>query len=242
MRKLLKISILSFLLISANLLLAQTKKEHKAFKKAAIKLVENWQTAGPEFDYEKAETFTPEVGIRGKYYLNKNIVNLLSIAKIVGEPVFISGPHKKEMNFRSNEFGQYNPKFLQKLNALLTNLLNDKKFKEMSSALYDREFKKYLQTMMHAYEYVLENEENKTAAIENYKNFISIDPSSASFNMQEHFRDFSDYFAENGYDWYELSTAAVFWTRRAMDNSDKEFFNLLTTVIESYNRSFMERQ
>ncbi len=242
MRKLLNIKILVICLVFTNMLFAQTKKEHKAFKKAAIKLVENWQTAGPEFDYEKAETFTPEVGIRGKYYLNKNIVNLLSIAKIVGEPVFISGPHKKEMNFRSNEFGQYNPKFLQKLNALLTNLINDKKFKEMSSALYDREFKKYLQTMMHAYEYVIENEENKIAAIENYKNFISKDPSTASFNMQEYFRDFTDYFSENGYDWYELSTAAVFWTRRAMDNSDKEFINLLTTVIESYNRSFMERQ
>jgi len=224
------------------MLLAQGKKEQKAFNKAAYKLIKDWKSAGPEFDYEKAETFLPELGIRGKYYLNKNIINLLSIAKIVGEPVFISGPHKKEMNFRSEEFGTYNPKFLQKLYSLLKELLSDKKFKEKSSALYDTEFKKYLQTMMHAYEYVIENEENKTAAVANYKQFLSENPSNAGFNMLEYFRDFTDYFSENGYDWYELSTAATFWTRRAMDNSEKEFINLLNLVIESYNRSFLERQ
>ena len=242
MIKLVNISILALLLLSSDILFAQSKKEQKEFNKAAYKLLENWEIAGPEFDYEKAETFLPELGIRGKYYLNKNIINLVSMAKIVGEPVFISGPHNKEMNFRSYEFGYYNPKFVQKLTVLLKKLLSDNKFKAKSSSLYDTEFKRYMQTMMHAYEYVIENEENKLAAIDNYKKFMYQDPYTASFNMQEYFRDFTDYFTEHGYDWYELSTAAVFWTRRTMDNSDKEFINLLTTVIESYNRSFMERQ
>jgi hypothetical protein len=242
MQKLFNFTILTILLLSVHILSAQTKKEQKAFKKAAINLVENWQTAGPEFDYEKAETFLPELGIRGKYYLNKNTINLLSIAKIVGDPVFVSGPHNKEINFRSSEFGYYNPKFLQKLHALLSVLLRDKKFKEKSSSLYDKELQKYLQTMMHAYEHVIEDDDIKLRSMVNYLKFMELDPSSASYNMQEFFREFSDNSAANGYDWYELNSAASFWTRRAIDKNDKYFYDLLTLMIESYNRSFLERQ
>jgi hypothetical protein len=95
---------------------------------------------------------------------------------------------------------------------------------------------------MHAYEHVIEDDDIKLRSMVNYLKFMELDPSSASYNMQEFFREFSDNSAANGYDWYEMNSAASFWTRRAIDKNDKYFYDLLTLMIESYNRSFLERQ
>ena len=243
MSKLLKISVFILLLLTVHLVFAQTKKEHKAFKKTVNQVIDKWQTTPKDFeDYEKAYTFLPELGVRGKYYLNKKIINLISIAKVVGEPVFLSGPHQKQMIFDSGDFGRYNPKFLKKLNILLTVLLADKKFRESSAFFYEIELKKYLQTMMHAYEHVIENDEVKIDAIEHYKMHLKDDASNAGYLMKAHFSEFIDHFVIAGYDWHELSSAAVFWVRRAMDGTDKEFYDLMLLMVETYDRPFTERQ
>ncbi len=240
MKLLLKISAFAIVFCLSAPCFAQSKKEQTEFKKTAETILKDWNEAPDGFDeYEQANTYLMDLGIRGKYYLNKELLSLAKVAQLMGETVYNSGPHDKEMNLTSGSFGHYNPKFLKKLQKNLTVLLADKKFVKKAQPLYDKQLKKYLQCFWHSYQHVIAIESNKKAAVAAYNSFIAANASEAGYNMQEHFRDFTDKYESFDYDWYEMNTTAVFWTRRAMDGTDKEFSSLMRLMIQTFDKSFL---
>lgn len=220
---------------------AQKSKTDKEFKITIEKLVKNWEKAGENFDYEKEHTFLTEQGIRAKYALNKDILSLAKACSIVGAPIFISGPHKEDMNFESNEFGNYNPEFLKKLRVLVQNLLKNKSFVTKSNTLYQENFKNYLRAFWHTYQRVVQSDTLKMEAMKLYKAELKNDPKNASFKIQIYFNDLSVEYQSFNMDWYEMSTTAVFWLRRIMDGTDNEFYLLMKEVIMTYDKSFITK-
>lgn len=61
--------------------------------------------------------------------------------------------------------------------------------------------------------------------------------------FQEKFRWLSDYLntVEN-VNWYAANTSGGFWTRRSIDETDKEFFRLLTKLLETYDRDWLRER
>jgi hypothetical protein len=235
-----KIVIYCTLIFSSGLLTAQNNKEKKEFKKAMLQLIEDWQEVPTDFqEYEQAGTFVPESGIRGKYYLNKKMLNLAKIAQLIGEPVFVSGPHKTDMDYSSGSFGHYNPKFLKKLEAHLKILLADKKFMKKAQPFYEAKLKKYMHSYWFAYYNVVKVPETQKGALKLYETAIKHDPSGASFTLQEYFREYTETYQNMGYDWYETNTTVLFWLRRMMDGTDKEFSALMSLVMERFDKKFV---
>jgi hypothetical protein len=220
---------------------AQKNKGDKEFKTIIEKLVKNWEKADESFDYEKEHTFLTDQGIRVKYALNKDILSLAKICSIVGSPIFKTGPHKEEMNFTSNEFGNYNPEFLKKLRVLVQNLLKNKSFVSKSKALYQQHFKNYLRAFWHSYHRVVQDEEVKTDALNIYKAELEKDPMNASYNIQNYFNDLAKEYESYNMDWYEMSTTAVFWLRRIMDGTERDFYLLMKDVILAYDNTFLTK-
>ena len=52
-------------------------------------------------------------GVRDTYNNVKILIDLKKAKSISPVPVFLSGPHEDDFNKDSNEFGHYNPKFLE---------------------------------------------------------------------------------------------------------------------------------
>ena len=61
--------------------------------------------------------------------------------------------------------------------------------------------------------------------------------------LQEKFRWLSDYLTTvENVDWYAANTSGGFWTRRSIDKTDKEFFRLLTKLLETYDRDWLRER
>jgi hypothetical protein len=206
------------------------------FKQALLALIKGWKD--PATNADASATWVPEFGIRGKYFSNKNLLSIGSIVGLIGEPIFLLGPHNPDMNFKSGSFGQYNPKFLKKLNKELKAVLADKDFVAKAKPLYDQYLLRYLRMFATAHQEALGNKKDRAAAIAEYEKQIATNPDAAGMAMQEYFRQFADLKEGEGYSWYEANTAAVFWVRRAIDQTDADFLALLKTVMKTFDPQF----
>lgn len=184
---------------------------------------------------KKAQNANPElatdgtwldVGIRYKYLLLKDYVNIKTLGKLAGVPVFSKGPHSVEVNYNANEFGYYNPAFLAKVKAALKKGMNNTVFNNLAQTFYNNELKGMARTYYRAFVY-LNNQEN---VIEQY---------GGNYDG-EAFRSYADSEEKLGYDWYESDVAPGFWVRRKIDGTDKTFFEILQMVMSTYDSDFKE--
>lgn len=212
-----------------------------------IKLtVADWQNmrANAQLEPEYISSWIPESGIRGRYQVARQVLSKAVLESIVGEKAFLSGPHKKSVNYNSTrEFGRYNPEFLTKLRQSLASLFSNKIFVDNAQALYDSELKQYLRTFYLAYEVGANNQE----VMDGYLAILSKEPREYAGNvflsepsnfLQEAFRSFAESIEEEGYDVYEGFTCPGFWVRRSIDGTADEFFELLTLTIHTFDPEF----
>lgn len=215
-----------------------------AFSDRLLKLASNWDSikANTDLSSENISSWLPESGIRGKYEIARKQVSLNFMEQLVGQPVFLKGPHQEEVDFNSGSFGYYNPQFLERLKPILGEALQNKLFVENTRTLYDEELKQYLRTFFLSYNVAA----NRTDIMEAYLKHIEHGEhksfSGPSFYLQEAFRDFAESAEENGYNVYEGFTCPGFWIRRSIDGTESQFYNLLLLVMETYDADFLEQQ
>lgn len=212
-------------------------------------IASNWSSlySNADLSYEHIDSWLPEVGIRGKYAAMKTNLSKAILEGIVQEKAFVSGPHGNGITFRSlNEFGHYNPKFLTKLQAQLTPLLNNKAFVNNVQAYYDEQLKQYLRIYFLSYKEAANNQEIIDGYLFAIDNEASSDASSGrvflsnpSSFLQESFRGFSNAITTQGYDEYEAFTCPGFWVRRSIDGTADEFYELLLMTMKVFDAEFM---
>ena len=240
-----RISVFIFLLILASCVASKTNNSKTTLSKSIASVVLNWDNILSDTDLseENINSWLPNRGIRGRYELAKKYLSVRFMEEIIGEKVFLKGPHAEEIDFKSEEFGYYNPKFLKKLYDNLKSLYSNKEFIESTQALYDSRLKQYLRTFYLSYEIAVNNEE----IISGYKKAI-IDPSQGSYMnwisgpsyyLQESFAGFAQSIEGKGYDIYEGFTCPGFWIRRSIDGTEKQFYELLVLTISYYDQEFL---
>lgn len=243
MKTVLKITIALCLVLIASTSFAQSKEDYAKFKTVLTDLVNNWVDPVAGNEYEESNTWLPELGVRGKYFANKKTLSLLKIAEVVGEPLFVSGPHKGEPDYTAgDDFGHYNAKFLTKLNVLLAKTLKDKKFAALAKNLYNNAFKNYMRCYWRSYQRVINDKEVKTEAVAQYLALMKeAEGGDAGFEMQQYFDELAKEYEAEGLDWYEFTTTAAFWLRRSIDGTDDEFYSLLKRVMTAFDKEYMKK-
>jgi len=227
------------LVLMSSLMFAQSKADYSIFKTNINSLINDWVDPTENNNYEESSTWLPELGIRGKYYANRKTLSILKIADVVGVPLFVSGPHKKKMNYSSqDDFGHYNPAFLKRTLKLLTKTLKDKQFIKNAQPLYNNVFKSYVRCYWNSYRKVILDKAIKTEFISNYLSLME-EGRDAGFEIQQAFSDIAAEAEANGLDWYEYTVTATFWLRRAIDGTDEEFYNLLKLVMSKFDKEYM---
>ena len=182
-----------------------------------------------------------EIGVRGKYkifskYLSKDILE-----NIIGEKIFLSGPHLNDMNFDSyDKFGYYNPIFLKKLHKKIKLLISNDAFFKSTQDLYNEKFKNTLRVYFLSLN-MLEHSNHKIF-IEEYLDIISKPPSNyiVSSYFDENFRSFAESIKNEGYNFSEGLTFPGFWIRRKIDGTDEEFFELMNLLLNKYDSEWYD--
>ncbi|MDV7403080.1 hypothetical protein RZS08_67270, partial [Arthrospira platensis SPKY1] len=91
--------------------------------------------------------------MRGRYAVLKSLVDISTLERIIGAPVYLSGPHRSTVDFTSQEaFGRYNPVFLNKLQDHLQAVSQSTALTNALQPLYDKEFRTLLRAFFETYE------------------------------------------------------------------------------------------
>ncbi len=179
-----------------------------------------------------------DVGFRSKYAMAKKYASLEMIETAFGCPVFLRGPHDKDMNFKSKtSFGYYNPEFVAKLRTSIELALKKPLFKKVTKQVYQQHLESMARTYHNAYTYL-----NKEAGLQGLQReylFLMTKPEGIDTgSFQEKFRAYAESLAKNQQaDVYEGFTAPAFWLRRSIDGTSKQLFELLDMVIKEMEKA-----
>lgn len=186
-----------------------------------------------------------DVGFRAKYAMARNYASLDKLEDVFNTPIFISGPHGKNMNFNSKtSFGHYNPAFITKLTESVQTVLRNPVFHMPAKQAYHQYFEPMALTYKNSYIRIQSNPKRLNQLKINYlKKIIKAGGThntclnellieQAKSNVYSKPLKLKDRIVENPRaDVYEESTAPSFWVRRSLDGTDKQLYKLLNLII-----------
>lgn len=194
-----------------------------------------WDILDSEYTpvWEKDATWL-RVGLRSKYALAKKYASLEMMETAFDCPVFVKGPHKREMDFySSSSFGYYNPEFILKLRASIRKALSDPLFTKVLKQVYNTYFKSMAHTYIAAYHHVNDDQIYLRELQNQYLIQISYPDGSGKGSFQERFRSFAESLEKSEQaDIYEGFTAPAFWLRRSIDGTGQQLYDLLDLIVE----------
>lgn len=122
--------------------------------KAGSYLQEEKANALKKDDKAYASTGSSIAGLRWRYAGLKTLMDLKKMKSLAPVPVFLSGPHDRDFNFRSYDFGRYNPAFVRWANDNLIASASDPAFRELTAPTYQKHVKEIARLYYLAYLYV----------------------------------------------------------------------------------------
>jgi len=221
--------------------------------------------AAEEKVYAATGSYIP--GSRWLYARLKTLMDLEKMKSLAPVPIFLSGPHVSDFNFRSyDDFGRYNPAFVRWASDNLIPAASDPAFRKMTAPVYQKQLKEAARIYYLAY-LNIENRAAETTAIR-AKYLESVqqqhgvhqhegkadDPFNAGPGqvLQTEFSEpFEKEFTKGektfrSYRWttdqafYFASTAPGFWIRRQIDGTAPDFFAGLKKLLETYDADFLK--
>ena len=206
--------------------------------KLALEVSGSWNELWNKADltWEGCKSNFPKVGFRGRYAAAKRLVSLNLLERITGEPVFLSGPHGRDLELMSNtSFGYYNPKFLNKLLEAIREVASNQELKKQLQPFYDQQLKNYLRVYAQAYKPFAGNRE----LAEKYKRYVESGKTGASYYpLQNELGPFVKEMASKGYDASEAYAVPSFWVRRTIDGTEDQFAKILFTLMRLFDPEF----
>ncbi len=177
-----------------------------------------------------------------------SLVSFAQITELSRLRPFLSGPHAHGLDYSAaSDFGHYNPEFVSWLALHAIPAAADPEFRAATQPLYDRYVRPLAHAMYETHEKLINNPEcfdaeqaEYAAAIANGNTEGYVEP--WFFFMNEGYCDNrrADYeaFANSGFDGGHngnvIKTCVGFWLRRSMDGTERQFFQALTTLMETY--------
>ena len=170
--------------------------------------------------------------------------------QLAGRKVFLSGPHTHErlvLN-SSNEFGHYNPEFVQWAHDQLIPGATDENFRKQTQGIYDRYVQQRAFLFDATYRKAVAEPDCWRSEVERYRSLLEsgqlpeYDYERYFFFMNEGFCSHSDtgfdYFYDHGfdggYDGNVVKTCVAFWIRRSLDGTADQFYKGLQKLRRTY--------
>ena len=145
----------------------ERKKEAIAAQQRTVReMIEASWKAGSYLQEEKAKALSKEdqtayastgssiAGLRWRYAGLKTLMNLEKMKSLAPVPIFLAGPHEGDFNFRSYDFGRYNPAFVRWATESLIPAASDPAFRELTAPTYQKHVKEIARLYYLAYLYV----------------------------------------------------------------------------------------
>lgn len=218
------------------------------------------KSSSDDYDY------FPEGGLRNFWTHVSLALPIGTLEDITGVKVFKGGPHTDQLVLDSHDsFGQYNPKFVQKLASTFIPAKEDTGFIQDTQGVYNS----HVQPLARTYFLVLQKLNTDTCTqteLIKYKEVIET-PGSNDVEIQYAFGSYqgsyyerwyyfmnpnfcrnsnATYLSENGDDGgingNVVKTVVGFWLRRTLDGSKDEFSKALTSLLERYDAEWLNAQ
>jgi len=189
-----------------------------------------WNLLNADFqlDYDRDDTYL-ETGFRAKYAMAKKYASVELMERAFGKKVFLSGPHGRDMNFKStSDFGHYNPAFLNDLHTALEQSLDNDYFAQIAEYLLDEDLSIMFESYATAYVYLQDHPEKMEELKKAYLAELA-KPSTSEGALNTPLGQIPEFETSN-VDWYDAYTAAAFWVRRSIDGTDDEFVKILELI------------
>lgn len=161
-----------------------------------------------------------------------DMISIQSLQTLAGMPMFVSGPHSVENGFdqrNEKQFGQYNPKFVDWFfNELFMSDSSGLKL-HINQQLYDEKLRDLSRIYYLTY---IKLEQSGVLKIwqADYAGKLARGESVAGYYFQ-----FERILSEYNIETYSAAHATTFWIRRAIDGTDKNFYNGLEKVLAHYD-------
>lgn len=197
-----------------------------------------WKKA--DLSWDGCKSYVPEVGCRGRYAAVKRLASLKMLERITGEPVFLSGPHRGDLDLMNNtSFGYYNPKFLDKVFEFIQSINDNPKLIQVLQPFYDKQLKNYIRV------YALARKEfsnNQELAIK-YKRYIeSGKPNASIYSLGNEIDPFIQEMTSKGYDVYEAYAVPSFWVRRTIDGTADQFSKIFGLTMRIFDQDLQSER
>jgi len=183
--------------------------------------------------YERMHSGLLEQGLRSLYYYaTRAELSLPLLAAILGEPVFVSGPHGEHPNLESADFGRYNPAFVARVAETARALGRDGACVERTRPAFERWLRRQAQTYRLVYLALHHDPEWYAGFRAEYAAFL--DGSGPKVDRYDELEPLLTGFQRAGMTWAETHTAIYFWLRRDIDETATLWFEALTALLEAY--------
>jgi energy-coupling factor transporter ATP-binding protein EcfA2 len=224
------------------------------------------QKADDEF-YASTGSYIP--GLRWLYAHLKPLMNMTKMNSLAPDSIFLSGPHEPDFNFRSHDFGRYNPAFVRWGTEHLIPAASDPAFREITAPIYQKHLKEIARLYYLAHLYVEQHIPEVSALRAKYLESIRERQGrpweDSELNPNLVYDTFARFFAEQygtgkkgswfdgstrpaklSYRWvtekggYYAYAAPGFWIRRQIDGTAPDFFAGLKKLLETYDAEFLK--
>jgi hypothetical protein len=184
-------------------------------------------------------------------------VPLSFLEEATGQKIFLSGPHDSVLNLTNKtKFGQYNPKFVEKLAELVLPAKDDTTFITQTQTIYDVNIRPLARIHFVTLQKLQKDSKCAKREVRRYKSNIDkpVDEQQEWYNerwfyfMNPKFCTtddidslFDDGF-DGGHDGNVVKTATGFWLRRSMDGTQSVFASGLETLLKRYDSKWLTKQ
>ncbi|KGE87758.1 MAG: N-acetylmuramoyl-L-alanine amidase [Phaeodactylibacter xiamenensis] len=217
------------------------KTDQEALEAALRKATGVWEERkNTPQNFNTTGTIFPEIGVRGRYGILKTLINPAALETLIGEPVYLSGPHNgADINFNAEDaFGYYNPAFLTKLTDYLNMAAQNQALQRQLQPLYNQEFRQVMRTFYQMHQFGTSQQQLQRPFLELLR---SVTKERKSIAVNRFFLDNFRNLPGDG-DSLEKMMAARFWFRRSIDGTDEEFYNLMLLTLQTFDPDFLYRQ
>ena len=178
--------------------------------------------------------YYPDGGMRIFYCHIKSTLSYSDLAKTSHIPVFRKGPHTRDkLNLKSRfEFGHYNKDFVIWLKDFALVAIHDPAFRTNTQGLYDRYIKPLAITYQRTHEELIRDPQYFQRETNKYLGLMQNQTLGEYY--YDDFYEFKDLYKQ-GLDGNVVKTAVLFWFRRNIDGTEKEFYDGLNKLIQLYS-------
>lgn len=204
-------------------------------------ITETWLNFGQtENQCDDLYDYFPDGGMRIFYCHATTFLKLHELQALANMPMFLSGPHENNrLEFGvANDFGHYNPEFVQWLIDNLIPAAKDEDLRRMTQPLYDQYVKPLARTYYHTYQTLLSQPDYFQTQTEQYANLVK--SHKLPLYHYEQYYDFADLY-KKGYEGNVVKGAVAFWIRRSIDNTIDQFAAGLEKLLNTYEPMLLQK-